>query len=297
MATSEEYWQKRTKAIVDQAEKKENDTVKELADLYESSQRELEKDLQAFYTKFADKQGLSIDQAKKKVSKTDISNFRKDITRLVKKKELTEKEEEQLALLRAKFTTTRLDLLINEMELKLIDIYGDAQITMEEHLKTVTAETYYQTAGMVAQFAKLPEQEVMDIVNFPWSGAEFSDLLWGHKDRLVKSLRKTVTTGLIRGDSIQEMGRALRDECDNSRYAAERLIRTETAYSLNSATLKGYADNGIEKYEFVAHEDEDTCVVCDSMDGKRFEIKGAKPGIHYPPMHPQDRCYLIAVID
>lgn len=297
MATSKEYWEKRTKAIVDQAEKSEDEVVKELGELYDQSKRTLEKDLNAFYAKFAGKQGLTIDQAKKKVKQTDISNLRKDIQRLVKKKELTDKEAEQLALLRAKFTTTRLDLLINEMELKLIDIYGDAQITMDEHLKSVTAETYYQTAGMIVQYARLPEQEVANIVAYPWSGAEFSDLLWAHKDRLVRSLRKVTTTGLIRGDSIQEMSRALRGEVNNSRYAAERLIRTETNHVLTEATARGYEDNGLERYEYNANLDKHTTKECERLDGKVFKLSERKVGTNFPPAHVQCRSYITPVVD
>lgn len=295
MATSEQYWARRTKAIVDESEKQEDAVVKELGELYSYATRQLRNDLNAFYGKYADKNGLTIEQAKKKVNKTDAKNFRQDITRLVSKKELTDKEAEQLALLRAKYTVTRLDLLINEMELNLIDIYGDAQITMEEHLKTVTAETYYKTAGMISQYARLPEQEVANIVTFPWSGAEFSDLLWAHKDRLVKSLRKITTTGLIRGDSIQQMSRALRDEVENSTFAAERLIRTETNHVLTEATARGYEDNGLSEYEYNANLDKDTSRTCRKHDGKIYKLSERQVGVNMPPLHPNCRSYITPV--
>lgn len=298
MAKSKEYWLNRTKDIVAKSEKNEDTVVKELAEIYEYATKELEKDLQAFYGKYATETGISIRQAKVKIRQADISSFNNDIKRFIKKGDsITDKEIEQWRLLRAKFNVTRMDLLINEMEMKLIDIYGDVQITMEEHLKRVANETYYETAGMVGGFARLPIQEIEDIVNFPWSGAMFSDLLWGHKDQLIKSLRKNITTGLIRGDSIQNMARALRKEVDSSVYASERLIRTETNATMNQATIKGYADNDVLEYEFNANIDEKTSTVCRHHDGKIYKISEAKVGINLPALHPSCRSYITPVVD
>lgn len=298
MATNnEEYWRQRTQAIVNRIRRREKDVIKELGEIYTEAKETLTKDLQAFYAKYADQNGLSIQEAQKKVARADVKNLYTRISRLLKKKELTDKEIEQFDLLRAKHTVTRLDLLIHQMELELIDIYGDVQITMDEHLKTVAAETYYETSGMVGQFARLPTQEVEQIVNFPWSGSMFSELLWGHKDQLVKSLRKTTTVGLIRGDGIPQMARALREEVGNSRYAAERLIRTETAAVMNQATLKGYKDNGLTRYEISERDDEKTDTICNRMDGKVFKISEAVIGVTTNPFHPNCRGNLLPVID
>ena len=298
MPTSKEYWLKRTKEIVAKSETNEDAVVKEIGELYQHATKQLEKDLNAFYGKYADETGLSIQQAKKKISKADVSSFNKDIKKFIDKGDsITDKEIEQWRLLRAKFNVTRLDLLVNEMEMSLIDIYGDVQITMDEHLRKVANETYYQTAGMVGSYARLPTSEIEQIVNFPWSGAMFSDLLWGHKDQLVKSLRKTVTTGLIRGDGVQDMARALREEVESSVYASERLIRTETNAVMNQATVKSYSDNGLKRYQFQANIDEKTSTVCKNHDDKIYKLSEAQVGLNLPALHPNCRSYILPIVD
>jgi len=298
MPTSKEYWLKRTKEIVAKSETNEDAVVKEIGELYQHATKQLEKDLNAFYGKYADETGLSIQQAKKKISKADVSSFNKDIKKFIDKGDsITDKEIEQWRLLRAKFNVTRLDLLVNEMEMSLIDIYGDVQITMDEHLRKVANETYYQTAGMVGSYARLPTSEIEQIVNFPWSGAMFSDLLWGHKDQLVKSLRKTVTTGLIRGDGVQDMARALRDEMGSSTFAAKRLIQTETNHVMNESTAKSYIDNGLKSYEYNANLDERTTKECRGLDGKVFKLSERQVGKNFPPVHVNCRSYVTPIVD
>jgi len=304
LPTSKEYWLKRTKEIVAKSETNEDAVVKEIGEIYQHATKQLEKDLQAFYGKYATETGLSIQQAKKKIKKADAKNFRAEIDYFVKNKhDLTDREIEQWRMLRTKFNITRLDLLINEMDAKLIDLYGKQDSTMRGKLKligkkvTKSVEKMFIDSDIVGDFTRLPDTEIEQIVNFPWSGAEFSDLLWGHKDQLVKSLRKNITIGLIRGDSVQDMARALRKEVGNSVYASERLIRTETNHVMNESTLKSYEDNGLTHYEFVANIDEKTSNVCKRHDGNIYKLSERRTGVNASPLHPNCRSYSVPVVD
>lgn len=304
MANSKQYWLKRTKEIVAKSETNEDAVVKEIGEIYQHATKQLEKDLQAFYGKYATETGLSIQQAKKKIKKADAKNFRAEIDYFVKNKhDLTDREIEQWRMLRTKFNITRLDLLINEMDAKLIDLYGKQDSTMRGKLKligkkvTKSVEKMFIDSDIVGDFTRLPDTEIEQIVNFPWSGAEFSDLLWGHKDQLVKSLRKNITIGLIRGDSVQDMARALRDEMGSSTFAAKRLIQTETNHVMNESTAKSYIDNGLKSYEYNANLDERTTKECRGLDGKVFKLSERQVGENFPPAHVFCRSYVTPVVD
>lgn len=297
---STEYWLKRTSEIANNVWKSEDEIQKELTDIYETAMEQVVKEIESFYAKYSTKHGITLEEARKKITATELADFDKKIRRLAAKsrnKTITPQEIEQFELLRAKYTVTRLDLLMNEIELVLIQSYGEQQITMEEHLKQVAAETYYETSGLVANFVRLPEEEIMQIITVPWSGEEFSDTLWKNKALLVFNLRKVITSGLIRGASVQQMARELRKSVGNSKYASERIIRTETGYVMNEATAKSYVDNGIEKYQYHANIDSRTSKVCKKLNKKVFKLSERQVGVNMCPMHPNCRSFITVYID
>jgi len=297
---STEYWLKRTSEIANNVWKSEDEIQKELTDIYEDAMEQVKKEVESFYTRYSTKHGMTLEEARKKINATELADFDKKIRRLASKsrnKAITPEEIEQFELLRARYTVTRLDLLMNEIDLALIRAYGEQQITMEEHLKQVVAETYYETSGLVANFVRLPEEELIQIITVPWSGEEFSDTLWKNKTLLVFNLRKTITSGLIRGASVQQMARELRKTVGNSKYASERIIRTETGYAMNEATAKSYIDNGMEQYEFMANVDSRTSKVCKRLNKKVYNVSERQVGVNFPPMHPNCRSFIVPVIE
>ena len=57
--------------------------------------------------------------------------------------------------------------------------------------------------------------------------------------------------------------------------------------------LMSYEEVGIEKYQYVAALSERTCDTCGGLDGETFDVKDARPGDNYPPMHANCRCTTI----
>ena len=66
---------------------------------------------------------------------------------------------------------------------------------------------------------------------------------------------------------------------------------------MNQATLDGYKEAGIEKYEFSATLDSRTSQICSELHGEVFEIKNIAVGLNYPPMHPRCRSTTIPIVD
>lgn len=106
--------------------------------------------------------------------------------------------------------------------------------------------------------------------------------------------RETLTTGFIRGDSVQTMAKRLAERLDASRSNALRLIRTESSHIHNTAELDAYNECGFDEYEFMASLGERTCEVCGGMDGKRIKLTDKQFGVNFPPLHPNCRCTTIA---
>ncbi len=118
----------------------------------------------------------------------------------------------------------------------------------------------------------------------------FSDRLWQSKQALIFNTREIITQGLIQGKSVGVMASALSSRMGQSYKNAERLIRTETAHIHAEADRKAYKEAGVAEYEYMAAVNERTCDTCGGLDGRRFKVSDAEPGVNYPPIHPNCRC-------
>ena len=78
---------------------------------------------------------------------------------------------------------------------------------------------------------------------------------------------------------------------------AKRLVRTETAYIHELATLESYKEAGIIKYRYLTTLDNRTSEICQELDQNVFLVDDAMPGENFPPMHPNCRSTTEAVFE
>lgn len=74
------------------------------------------------------------------------------------------------------------------------------------------------------------------------------------------------------------------------RYAAERLVRTESSYFSNQGELASYREMGIQEYTFLGGG----CEICMELNGQSFPLDEAEPGLNLPPIHPNCKCTIKA---
>lgn len=134
---------------------------------------------------------------------------------------------------------------------------------------------------------------LLDLLNQEWHGSNFSTRIWHNTYYLAHNVGEILISGLPQGKTIAEMAIALNNIMNDGFNNAHRLIRTETMYSLNNASLMAYKDGGVKKVEFCAALDERTCDVCGELHGKIYPIDKAI----IIPVHPNCRCCWIPVVD
>ena len=151
-----------------------------------------------------------------------------------------------------------------------------------------------QTIPVKANFNRLNASLVRKTLDYPWSGAMFSDRIWQDKELLGKNLRVGLTQSMILGESIPEITDRISKGIDTARYNAERLARTETKRVTYVAHDEAYADNGVEelKYRCANGGDSRACKTCLADNGKTYK-RGTEPTL---PRHPNCRCVYIPVI-
>ncbi|WP_312124074.1 minor capsid protein [Lysinibacillus boronitolerans] len=134
-------------------------------------------------------------------------------------------------------------------------------------------------------------------IGVAWSGKNYSERIWQHRDVLAKKIEQILTKGTILGSSNAQMAKQLAQEMNNTFSNAARLVRTETNYIHNQASKQSYEALGLEQYQFLATLDLRTSKICASLDGKKFYLKDAQAGLNYPPMHPNCRSTTIPVVE
>lgn len=136
---------------------------------------------------------------------------------------------------------------------------------------------------------------VRKTLDYPWSGAMFSDRLWNDKERLGKNLRVGLTQSMILGEGIPEITDRINKGIDTARYNAERIARTETKRVTYVSHDAVYQDTGVEELEYRCANggDSRTCALCRVDNGKHYK-RGEEPTL---PRHPNCRCIYIPVVE
>lgn len=175
------------------------------------------------------------------------------------------------------------------------------QITFRQGLSNIYTDQFLrqvydlgQSLMVKANFNRLNPALVQKTLDYPWSGAMFSDRLWQDKERLGRNLRVGLTQSMILGEGIPQITDRINKGIDTARYNAERVARTETKRVTYCAHDDVYKDTGVEelRYRCANGGDSRTCQYCRADNDKVFK-RGEEPTL---PRHPNCRCVYIPVV-
>lgn len=175
------------------------------------------------------------------------------------------------------------------------------QITFRQGLSNIYTDQFLrqvydlgQSINVKANFNRLNPALIQKTLDYPWSGAMFSDRLWQDKERLGRNLRVGLTQSMILGEGIPQITDRINKGIDTARYNAERVARTETKRVTYCAHDDVYKDTGVEelRYRCANGGDSRTCQYCREDNGKVFK-RGEEPTL---PRHPNCRCVYIPVV-
>lgn len=175
------------------------------------------------------------------------------------------------------------------------------QITFRQGLSNIYTDQFLrqvydlgQSITVKANFNRLNPALIQKTLDYPWSGAMFSDRLWQDKERLGRNLRVGLTQSMILGEGIPQITDRINKGIDTARYNVERVARTETKRVTYCAHDDVYKDTGVEelRYRCANGGDSRTCQYCRADNGKVFK-RGEEPTL---PRHPNCRCVYIPVV-
>lgn len=300
---NQEYWIQRSLEVASSKWKDIKVYEKELQRQYKVALQDIQNDLAGFITRYSTENNLTFAEATRQLNQFELGDYRQRMQALKRQVELTNNpyaiaEMERLV---AQVQFTRLQGLISQVDSRLIELANSQQITIDEFLYKTFETTYYETGyslaigtGIGSKFTPLNSRAIRQAITHPWSGDMFSQLIWDNRNELVKQMRKTIVNGLIRGSSVQRMSRELSKKFNNAYKSSLRLIRTETAHVIESATAEAREEYEVKQYQIVATLDNRTSSTCQDLDGEIFNTKDRQVGVNYPPFHPNCRTTTIS---
>lgn len=272
--THEEYWTQRTDEAFKYADRKDIDFFKQLQDVYAEEANKLSKDIFDFYNRFAEDEGISLDEAQQRLQGVDLSDYRANAT---KYREQAEKDPELLKRLNEQYRASRvsrLEALELDMTYQLGLMQQNLSVLFEEHLKDIAQYTYKTMNFGVSSHGTLNAPALKNLMQSEFHGYNYSRQLWGNVDDLAKQLKRTFKRGFTRGLGARQMANEIRAKFNNKQHHAETLIRTDGSMIINNATLQRYAEAGLKYVRILVKLDERTTDVCKKhhKDNKRYLI-------------------------
>ncbi len=302
---SRDYWQRRSEDRFLKVEADIGAAQKTLAQAFERSQREIQSQIDAFYGRYAKNNAVSLAEAQKALSLPELRDFRDDLQAFRKlaldsmstfNLEL-ENLSMQARVTRLQALKCRMDEIIERLYIGQRELIGGAatNIYSDQYHRTLFDADQY--AGFHAEFARVNDAAVKRLLDYPFDGLMFSTRLWRQSEDLKPQIQQLVNRMFVTGKPPQDFADELVARFGVKAKEAYRLLYTEGAFVAEQATLDAYREDEIDRYEYTSALDAKTCSDCGNLDGKRFAVKDAKPGINYPPMHPWCRCTTIPVVE
>lgn len=304
-----DYWRGRFSILEDSAHREAQRTIQDMEELYLDAQRSVQKEIESWYARFAANNQISLTDARKWLTAGQLEEFHWSVEQYIKIGEQAGLDAAWLKKLEnasARFHISRLEAVQTGIQQQLELLYGNQVDSLDALLKKVVGNGYTHTAfevqkgvGLGWDITGLDQKKLETLLSKPWTtdGRTFRDRCWLNKNDLVGSVSKSLTQGLLRGDSPAKITTAIQKQFGVHRYKAGRLVNTETTYFNAVATKECYKDLDVEMVEIIETLDSHTCSICGGLDGKVIPISQYEPGVTVPPFHPNCRGTTAPAID
>lgn len=294
----DEYWTERALQQEQNAQIVADRYMAQIGQSLADYKHQLVSEIEKFYARYAVDNKMTHAEAKQYLTDKERREF-KNVT-LERFREMALNPDTPTPLLDAlgyRHRISRKEALLAEIERLTAELYGKPEgihDKVTEALSDVYIKGKIHQAKNLAHFGII-EKPILNVdavkhkMASNWSGKTFSTNVWGHDAAVYKSISDTINKGLTGGWSIDRMARALSERTGVAYHRADTLVRTETTFYNNLATLDTIKELGGDHYEIVAVLDSRTSEICRLENHEVHSIKEYEPGRTAPPFHVRCR--------
>lgn len=294
----DEYWTERALQQEQNAQIVADRYMAQIGQSLADYKHQLVSEIEKFYARYAVDNKMTHAEAKQYLTDKERREF-KHVT-LERFREMALNPDTPTPLLDAlgyRHRISRKEALLAEIERLTAELYGKPDgihDKITEALSDVYIKGKIHQAKNLAHFGII-EKPILGVdavkhkMGSNWSGKTFSTNVWGHEEATYKAISDILNKGLTGGWSIDRMARALSERTGVAYHRADTLVRTETTFYNNLATLDTIKGLGGDHYEIVAVLDSRTSEICRLENHEVYSVKEYEPGRTAPPFHVRCR--------
>ena len=295
------YWKRRFQLIEDASNKRAMETVQSITPSFDQAQAQIQKEIDAWYARFAKNNQITMQEAKKLLNTKELKEFHWDVQEYIKfgrENAIDQKWMKELENASARFHVSRLEALKIRTQNAAERAFGNELDQIDRMAANIYMDDYYHTAyeiqrglGIGFDVGQIDQRKLDSLISKPWTSDDktFKDRIWTQKSSMISELHDQMTRMCVLGrspdEAIREMEKFVDKKVKNTKYAAGRLVMTESAFFASAAQKDCFNDLDVEKYEVVATLDSHTSEICQQMDGQVLDMKDFQPGVTAPPFH------------
>ena len=283
-----QYWKNREHENIKKQIKSDKVIAKKIKVNQKRAMRDIQKEIDAFYGKYASKEGITMEDARKRIAKHDVKAFQSKAKKYVKTKDFSPRANEELRLYNVTMKTNRLEALKADINLELVGMANKEERIMLDSLHEHARQEYKRQSGILGETLNFNEKNISKIVNSSFNNATWSERLWTNQAALRSELDILLNKTVVQGRGPRELARELRQKFDSSIYNSERLMRTESARVQIQVQEDSYKRLEIEEYMVITEPD--ACDICIQHDGEVYPVKDMEIGFNSPVFHPNCKC-------
>jgi SPP1 gp7 family putative phage head morphogenesis protein len=271
--------------------KRDLDRDKVLAQIYQESFDRMQREIDGFYMRYARREGLTKQEAMKRVSEMDVTKFNDKAAKAVREKDFSPGTNAWLREYNLKMKVSRLELLKAELTLEIQNLTAEVNEAFDKARTDEYLNEYKRQSGILGISSSGAKKRMQSVLDADFYGQKFSNRVWGSLG-LQATLQRDVFGSLNRiyTDMMgykQERNRLAR-KFGTSKANAQRLLKTEIARINADTQLAMLKENKFTYMIFVAEPG--ACNLCGPLDQKAIPIDDVEKGVNMFPMHPNCRC-------
>lgn len=172
---SQEYWRSRETEAKKYNIREEAEYNQRIQEIYASMMDEINKEINGFYTRYAEKEGITMAEAKRRVDKLDIAAYERKAKKYVATKDFSDQANEEMRIYNLTMRVNRLELLKANIGLETVSGFDEMQKYFDKKLTERTLREFRRQAGILGKSVLANEKYAHAIVNASFKNATYSD--------------------------------------------------------------------------------------------------------------------------
>ncbi|MBF0844440.1 phage head morphogenesis protein, partial [Streptococcus danieliae] len=169
----------RERQVMDDWAKKDVELDKLLKEMYQEGTKRIQNRIDSFYMRYAQKEGLTLAEAKKAADMFDVKLWEQDAAKAVADKDFSPYANKWLRLYNLKMKVARDELLKRELELEITKLTNQVETQMNIARMDAAMKEFERQAGILGGSTGTPRR-LKSVLDANFYGKSFSERVWGN---------------------------------------------------------------------------------------------------------------------